>query len=208
MRSPGYNDSVFINCPFDRRYQPLLRAIVYTVYRCGFFPKTALDEDNGTDFRLEKILRKVRECKYGIHDLSRTQLNPNRYPRFNMPFELGIFFGAKHFGGTQHLQKNALVLEGKKYSVQQLLSDLNGIDPRDHNNDPEETMRKVRNWLLTASGRTTLPSPNKLIRQYNLFTRKLPAIARHLEFKISEIPYPDLVNIIEDAVVDQVANES
>lgn len=54
---PGYNDSVFVNCPFDEAYKPLMYAIVYTIYRCGFVPCTALQEDDGTDFRLQKILR-------------------------------------------------------------------------------------------------------------------------------------------------------
>ncbi|HTI92179.1 MAG TPA: hypothetical protein VL727_16410 [Puia sp.] len=38
MKVAGYNDSVFINCPFDDEYVPILRAIIYTVYRCGFSP--------------------------------------------------------------------------------------------------------------------------------------------------------------------------
>jgi len=98
MPKPKYNDSVFINCPFDDDYKPILRAIVYAVYRCGFFPQTALDEEDGTEIRLLKIVRKMRGCRYGIHDLSRIELNDSDFPRFNMPFELGIFFGAKYFG--------------------------------------------------------------------------------------------------------------
>ena len=110
MPKPTYNDSVFINCPFDDDYRPILRAIVYAIYRCGFSPQTALDEDDGTDIRLLKIIRKMKGCKYGVHDLSRIELNVSDYPRFNMPFELGIFFGAKYFGHGIHERKNALVL--------------------------------------------------------------------------------------------------
>jgi hypothetical protein len=94
----SYNDSVFINCPFDAEYNSLLHAIIYAVYRCGFFPKTALDEDDGTANRLEKIIRIIKGCRYGIHDLSRIEVNIAGYPRFNMPFELGIFFGARYLG--------------------------------------------------------------------------------------------------------------
>lgn len=100
MKVAGYNYSVFINCPFDDQYVPILRAIVYTVYRCGFLAKTALDEDDGSDNRLSKIIRKIRDSRYGIHDLSRIELNAADYPRFNMPFELGIFFGAKDMGNA------------------------------------------------------------------------------------------------------------
>jgi hypothetical protein len=106
MEIPGYHDSVFINCPFDEAYNAMLHAIVYAVYRCGFFPKTALDEDNGTDYRLNKIIHLIKDCQYGIHDLSRIELNVTGLPRFNMPFELGIFFGAKHLGGKVQKSKN------------------------------------------------------------------------------------------------------
>jgi len=64
MKVAGYNDSVFINCPFDDDYVPMLRAIIYTVYRCGFSPKTALDEDDGLDNRLGKIIRKIRNSRF------------------------------------------------------------------------------------------------------------------------------------------------
>src|SRR6266700_8285702 len=118
MKLAGYNDSVFINCPFDDKYNPMFRAIIYVVYRCGFFPKTALDEDDGTDNRLAKIMGKIKHCRYGLHDLSRIELNQDGYPRFNMPFELGIFFGAKNLGDKLQKSKNALVFEQKKYTYQ------------------------------------------------------------------------------------------
>jgi len=204
MKQPGYHDSVFINCPFDDAYKPILRAILYAVYRCGFFPKTALDEDDGTDYRLNKIIRKIRDCRYGIHDLSRIEVNTNRYPRFNMPFELGIFFGARHLGNKEQQTKNALVLEPTRYSAQQMISDLNGIDPRSHNNTPETALRHVRNWLHTASGRTTIPVYATLNRQYQEFNLGLPTVARELGFQVDEIPHADLVNVIEYVISEQL----
>jgi len=35
--------SVFINCPFDRQYQPLLDAIVFCVVACGSEPRCTLE---------------------------------------------------------------------------------------------------------------------------------------------------------------------
>ena len=83
--SPGYNENVFVNCPFDDEFIPLLHAIIYTIYCCGFVPKSALAEDDGTDLRLDKIIRCINNSKYGIHDISRTELNNSNFPRFNMP---------------------------------------------------------------------------------------------------------------------------
>ncbi|MFT4154443.1 hypothetical protein [Parafilimonas sp.] len=101
---PGYTDFVFINCPFDDAYMALLHAVVFTVYRCGFFPQCALGDEDSSTSRLEKIINIIENCKYAIHDLSRTETGTSGFPRFNMPFELGIF-----------LAQNGLVI---KYSVQ------------------------------------------------------------------------------------------
>lgn len=204
MKVAGYNDSVFINCPFDDQYVPMLRAIVYAIYRCGFFPKTALDEDDGLDNRLSKIIRKIKDSRYGIHDLSRIELNAADYPRFNMPFELGIFFGAKTLGDDLQKRKNALVLERTKYSYQQYISDLNGIDTKAHNNDPAIAMAKVRDWLRTASGRKTIPGYAILSAQYQQFQDHLPALAEQLGFSVENIPFVDFLNLVEDAVKEQI----
>ena len=34
-----YEISVFINCPFDNKYRPILRAIVFAIYDSGFIPR-------------------------------------------------------------------------------------------------------------------------------------------------------------------------
>lgn len=109
--SPTYYQNVFINCPFDKQYEPLFQAITFTVYFCGFLPKCALSEDDGSQLRLKKILLLIEDCKYGIHDISRTELDEvNNLPRFNMPFEMGLFFACKEFGNKTHKNKIALVL--------------------------------------------------------------------------------------------------
>jgi len=66
--SNTYTDNVFINCPFDKKYKPLFYSIVFTIYHCGFYPKCALEEDDATQLRLDKIMLLVEDCKYGIHD--------------------------------------------------------------------------------------------------------------------------------------------
>jgi hypothetical protein len=203
MKTAGYNDSVFINCPFDDQYAPMLKAIIYTVYRCGFLPKTALDEDDGSDNRLNKIIRKISNARYGIHDLSRIELNAANYPRFNMPFELGIFFGAKNLGDDLQKKKNALILEKAKYSYQHYISDLNGIDTKAHNNDPIIAMSKVRDWLRTASGRKTIPGYAIVTAQYHEFQAHLPGLAEKLGFTIENLPFVDFLNLVEDSVSRQ-----
>lgn len=200
MQSASYNDSVFINCPFDEEYAHILRAIVFTVYRCGFLPITALGEDNALDNRLQKIENCIEKCRYGIHDICRTELNDNNLPRFNMPFELGIFFGAKRFGNKNQKNKTALIFDVERYRYQEFISDLNGVDIKDHNNNPEAAIRKIRNWLTIASRRTTIPSHNTIITEYRAFSTKLPAIAKKLEFDLNDIPFNDYCLIVEESL--------
>jgi len=42
-RSVPYDRQVFLNCPFDDDYYPLLRASVFTIQACGFTARIALE---------------------------------------------------------------------------------------------------------------------------------------------------------------------
>lgn len=108
MQSIHYNDNVFINCPFDAKYKSLFDAMVFAVHDCGFIPRCAREEDDASEVRIDKIYNIIADCRYGIHDISRTELDEDsNLPRFNMPLELGIFLGAKKFGTEEQKRKNA-----------------------------------------------------------------------------------------------------
>lgn len=192
------NDYVFINCPFDSNYTLNLQAIVFAVYRCGFCPVTALIEDNALENRLSKIERLIGDCRYGIHDISRTELNDQGFPRFNMPFELGIFFGARRFGDKDQKSKNALILERTKFTYHNYLSDLSGIDTKAHNNDPSIIIRSIRDWLHTSSRRTTIPGHLMIIHHFKEFQTQLPAILSGLSLDMGTLTFNDLCTIIEE----------
>lgn len=193
MESPSYTESVFINCPFDKEYEPLLHSILYTVFACGFIPRSALEVDDSSEIRLEKIARLIGLCKFGIHDISRTGLDAaTGLPRFNMPFELGLFWGAKRYGQKPNTEKVALVFEKQKYSHQKFLSDLNGVDIKAHDNNPEACAKAVRNWLFTNSGRKTIPSPTVLVKGLHGFLReKLPALLQENHLQAHELTFND-----------------
>lgn len=89
----SYAASVFINCPFDPGYRPMLFAATFAILDCGYQPRCAQEEEDGGDVRVEKIKRMIEDCKFGLHDISETALGGNGLPRFNMPFELGLFLG-------------------------------------------------------------------------------------------------------------------
>jgi hypothetical protein len=102
---PATARDVFINCPFDSEYKYFFWAIVFVVIRSGFRPRCALETDDSSVNRFEKICSIIKECRYGIHDISRTELDRrSKLPRFNMPLELGIFIAAKRFGTRAHIR--------------------------------------------------------------------------------------------------------
>ena len=109
MQSLHYNDNVFLNCPFDSDYKQLFDTMVFAVYDCGFVARCALEEGDASQVRIDKIYNIIAACRYGIHDISRTELDKNSgLPRFNMPLELGVFLGAKKFGRNEQKRKIAL----------------------------------------------------------------------------------------------------
>lgn len=88
MTSPLYESSVFINCPFDEPFRPLFEGLVFAIYDCGYIARCSLEVDDASVVRIEKITKLIAGCKFGVHDISRTEPDESTgLPRFNMPFE-------------------------------------------------------------------------------------------------------------------------
>ncbi len=199
MASSKYNSNVFVNCPFDSQYKPIRDAIIFTIFDCGFIPRSALEEDDSGNVRFDKIKKLISESKFGIHDISRTELDDgHNLPRFNMPLELGVFIGAKKFGNSNHSKKNTLILDSEQYRYQIFISDIAGQDIRAHECDPSQAIVQVRNWLNSASGRKTIPGGAAINRRYRRFQEKLPNICRELELNVNEVTYNDYCNFVSD----------
>ncbi len=196
MPSRDYSQNVFINCPFDDEYQPIFHAIVFAIYDCGYIARCALEQDNGGISRFEKIYRIILECKFGIHDISRTELDDiNGLPRFNMPLEFGVFLGARKYGGNLQKAKSCLILDREKYRYQKFISDIAGQDIRAHQNDLGKTVKHVRNWLNNASN-ATIPSGDRIFNRYNSFKENLPVLCDALMLNRNEIEFNDYVVLV------------
>lgn len=190
MQSPHYNDNVFINCPFDLAYKPLFDAMVFTVHDCGFVARCTLEEGDASQVRIDKIYSIIEDCRYGIHDISRTELDETLLlPRFNMPLELGIFLGAKRFGVEEQERKQCLVMDKEQYRYQKFISDIAGQDISVHNDSPEEVVKVVQYWLFTASKRQTIPGGSTIWQPYQDFLHDLPQLARRLRRDVADLEH-------------------
>ena len=199
MKKTRYSDQVFINCPFDDEYFGLFFALVFTTLDCGFIPRCSKEIDNATEFRLRGIVGLMRECKYSIHDLSRVQIDKRtKLPRFNMPFELGIFYGAKSFGQDIHRKKNCVVLEKRPYRYRKFISDMSGIDVKPHDNSMKKCVTAVRNWLATASRRKMIPEAERIYSRYRRFRRNLEKLSKARGVDYHTMPFVELTRYISE----------
>jgi len=197
MPAATSQNDVFINCPFDEKYKPLFHALFFSVFDCGFRVRCALEIDDSSEVRVQKILRIIEESRYGIHDISRTELDPiNGLPRFNMPLELGMFLAAKRFGDASQKKKACLILDFDRFRYQKFLSDISGQDIKSHNKDPQELITAVRNWLRSHSKRRSIPGGRAIYKRYLNFVAELPELCATLKIHPDELTYADYANLV------------
>lgn len=194
----GYN--VFVNCPFDCQYRHLFDAIVFAVHDCGFIARCALEAQDTSQVRIERVFSIVGDCRFGIHDLSRTDLDTRtNLPRFNMPLELGIFLGAKRFGSARQKRKVALVLDRTKYRYQKFCSDIAGQDIEAHSDSVKKSILAVRDWLRTNSPKgVQLPGGAAMTKRYRAFRKQLPELCKPLHLEAEKLSFTDYVVLVEE----------
>ena len=167
MSVSHFGKSVFINCPFDKDYEPILQAILFCLVYLGFTPLLATQAVDSGENRLTKIQSLIESAKYSIHDLSRCiSSKKGEYFRLNMPFELGVDYGCRQFSKSTHQEKRFLILEEKRFQTKRALSDLAGCDFEAHDGNFEKAIRKVRNWLFSEAGMSNVPGSAKIAASY------------------------------------------
>jgi hypothetical protein len=145
----NFENSVFINCPFDETYiNDLLKPMLYVLLKNGYNPRLSLELSDSGQVRIEKIINIIKSCKYSIHDISIVKSKKaDEFTRMNMPFELGIDYGLRKSGIEPYEKKQFLILEANKYDYMKALSDINGFDIKAHNNDTEKILECLSSWL-------------------------------------------------------------
>ena len=162
--TPRFAGDIFVNGPFDKKYEPLFVALVSGLVALNRRPRCVLEIPDAGAGRLARILDLMRSCEASVHDLSRiTTSGPagKRVPRFNMPFELGLATALHHLEGKHDF----VVLEEVAYRSQRSLSDLSGIDAYVHRGTPMGVLAALSDWLGT---RAHDPSPRRMERLFEV----------------------------------------
>jgi hypothetical protein len=169
LADPNFSCNVFINCPFDKEYAPLLEAIAFCVVYFGLSPRLASESLEAGQNRLDKIVGLIKASKYSIHDLSRCKaINVGDSLRMNMPFELGLDLGHRRSGIQTAAQKKFLIFEQDPYDLKRSLSDIAGQDVEFHRNDWQIAIKKVRDFFRVEAA-VNAPGPAKLVSDYLTF---------------------------------------
>jgi hypothetical protein len=202
----GFETNVFVNCPFDEQYHPLLRPLLFTIIYLGFNPRIASERLDSLDNRLHKIGELIRESKYSIHDLSRLRAErEGEFYRLNMAFELGLEYGSRLFGTPPLTTKMCLVLEKERFRFSRAVSDLAGVDIKAHANEPDQVVRSVRDWFVETVGLRRVPGPTTLWYFFTDFTSDLFDARRaegYTDRDLNMMPVPEYIDFIRDWVTE------
>ncbi len=160
--------AVFLNIPYDDRFENLFLAYIAGTTAFGLVPKATL----GIPFsrrRLERIRSLIASSQYSIHDLSRVQLDRTAptTPRFNMPFELGMTVG---INDRRHAW---VVCESKLRRINKSLSDLDGTDAYIHEGTVRGVLRELANAFARSRRKPTVAEMMQIYRILRSNLKKL-----------------------------------
>jgi len=164
----AYETDVFINCPFDEAFAPLLEAMLFCVVYAGLSPRLATESLEAGQNRLDKIFSLAKGAKYSIHDLSRSRsTKAKEFVRMNMPFELGLDLGIRRAADDLPSPKKFLIFEQVAHETKRVLSDLAGQDVEAHQGRFDEVLRRTRNFFRVEA-EIDLPGAHR-IADYGTF---------------------------------------
>ncbi len=168
---PGKTESVFLNIPYDPPFKNLYLAYIAGVSAFGLKPRAALEITTSTR-RLERILARIQECEYSVHDLSRVELDRTApsTPRFNMPFELGLTVSLEKFKIRGH---QWVVFESMKFRLKKSLTDLDGTDPYIHDGTIRGLFRELGNAFVRNQNQPSVEEMMKVYRTLRVNSKNI-----------------------------------
>jgi hypothetical protein len=163
---------VFLNVPYDDRFNRLFRAYICGICSFGLSPRATVEIPGGAR-RLDRILKLIHSCAYAVHDLSRVELDPHkpRTPRFNMAFELGL--SVAYARSSRKSKHEWFVCESVNFRLSKSLSDLNGTDPYIHGGTVGGVFAQLQNMFVRVNRK---PSIQQMWLIYREMSRELPVI--------------------------------
>jgi hypothetical protein len=193
---------VFLNIPYDKKFEKLFLAFIAGTIALGLNPRATLEITTSVR-RLDRILDLIRQCEYSVHDLSRVEADraAPRTPRFNMPFELGLSVALEKRAKNE--KRGWFVCEARSYRLAKSLSDLNGTDPFIHGGTIEGVFRELANMFRRPGKQPTVQQMRSIYRKLR---KNMPAVLREAGSKTpySARAFRDLCVVAIDAAEELV----
>jgi hypothetical protein len=115
-----------------------------------------------------------------------------------MPFELGLFLGAREFGGRTHNRKTCIIIDKQRFRFQKYISDIAGQDIHSHKGRAKTLIVELATWLRRQSGDGRVPGGRAIALEFKKFTGALPAICTGRSLDISELVFSDYTQIVTE----------
>jgi len=137
---------VFLNYPYDQDFAALESALHFPIIAAGLLPVCAKDLSTPDRSRLDMIVEAIVNCRYSIHEFSRSAgEGPDYLARMNMPLEMGM--AIFHALQTQRQEHRCAFFVPTPNLYRRFASDLSGLDPFVHDNDPDKLVSRIYIWL-------------------------------------------------------------
>jgi hypothetical protein len=196
------NRDVFINCPFSKDYVQFFRAIIFTVARSGFTARCALEADDSSENRFDKICQIIAQSRLAVHDISKTELDEkSKLPRFNMPLELGLFLAAKKFGNSEQKKKRCIIFDRSPHRYQKFISDISGQDIHSHSGKVQKLIEEISSWLRHEVLADNVPGGVAIANEFKAFGKNLPRICEINKLHPDELTFQDYRKMAESWIV-------
>jgi hypothetical protein len=117
-----------------------------------------------------------------------------------MPFELGIDYGSRRFASNHLKNKKFLILEKKPHDYKKALSDLSGVDIKNHGDKPSEVVRAVRDWFVETVKLKGVKGATAIWYRFNDFASDLYKQRKAEGFSDKDLqmmPIPEYIDFIK-----------
>lgn len=188
------NLNVYINCPFDKKFEQYYSSILFTIIFLGYEPRSTLCNTDSSIPRLDKILALIKECDISVHDISYAKaVKKKEYYRLNMAFELGMDYCYKK---SINDSKKFIIIASDEHDYKRALSDMSAIDIQ-HYTNYVKLIDRIINWFKNNLDYYNDLTNNQIIAIYEtIFVKEL--YERYgADYDIYKIPLSDLKGIIK-----------
>ena len=200
---------VFLNCPFDSGYLPLLNAAVFATVCCGLIPITSFAIIDPAISRLDKLIKLISHAKYSLHDLCRCHgEGTDNLARLNMPLELGISIGLSctsilNATGGDFDKNNWFLLVPNRIhekAYQRFISDLQGSDPISHGETQDSIVNAIMNIFTVVCDLPLSLTPTLVLESLPTYEQNL--LDYKSKWSNGQIPWHNTIKIALDVARD------